>query len=126
MSDDRVGFLISLSVLGLALLAGGILAVGSWLPMNPIVGIRLKSTMTSDLAWKAGHKAAGPYLIVGGALGLEAVTLCLINPLEDVRFLTLTGCGAAVVLLILGAFAASEAAIREERLRLHDGSRNLQ
>lgn len=126
MSDDRVGFLISLSVLGLALLAGGILAAGSWLPMNPIVGIRLRSTMASDQAWKAGHKAAGPYLIVGGVIGLAAVTVSLINPMYDVLFLVLTSCGAAVVLLVAGAFAASKAAIREEHLRLHDGSRNHQ
>lgn len=39
--------------------------VGS-LPRNHIAGIRTSFTLSSDAAWKATHRAGGPYMVFGG------------------------------------------------------------
>ena len=46
--------------------ARGRLRYGHW------AGLRLPSTLKSETAWRAGHRAASPWLIVGGLAGIAA------------------------------------------------------
>jgi len=45
---------------------GGRLRFGHW------AGLRMPFTLKSEAAWHAGHRAAGPLLIVGGLIGIVA------------------------------------------------------
>jgi uncharacterized membrane protein len=47
---------------------------------NPWAGIRLPSTMASETAWYAAHRAGGPVLAVGGSVaGVVAVAAILLG-----------------------------------------------
>ncbi|MEA2453485.1 MAG: hypothetical protein QOG04_2195 [Actinomycetota bacterium] len=54
--------------------AGLLVVVIAWagmigkLPRNYFVGIRLPSTLRSDRAWEAGHRAGAPLMMAGGVL----------------------------------------------------------
>src|SRR3954468_22665049 len=49
------------------------------LPRQPFVGIRIPSTLRSDAAWRAGHRAGAQALRLGGlgAVGLGAAATVL-------------------------------------------------
>ncbi|HXU24240.1 MAG TPA: SdpI family protein [Tepidiformaceae bacterium] len=99
---------IALTVVALA--GVGIVVVG-WmgltgsLPRNGVAGVRTRFTRSSDAAWKATHRAAGPYLIFGGVAAIM-VTLAFL-PFTAAGKVS-TGIAAAAVLvaaLLLGATA---------------------
>ncbi|MFK0008508.1 SdpI family protein [Paenarthrobacter sp. NPDC090520] len=115
MSGDQIGIVVGLSVLGAVLLVGGILSLFGRLPMNPTAGIRIPSTLTSEGAWKAGHKAAAPWLILGG---MGAGTGAVVGPLlpsAELGVLAFACAVVAVAFLIVGCLAASKAAVLAER-----------
>lgn len=68
-------------VAGLVSAAFGLLALGAVmlyvrnstasgaLGRNGVIGIRTKVTKSSDLAWKVGHRAAGPWLLAATWIG---------------------------------------------------------
>ena len=81
---DPVGGLIF--GVGLLFLAGVLQTVKSQvssgtLTRNSAVGIRTKATQSSDAAWEAGHRAAGPWLlassITGAAAGVTAIVVAV-------------------------------------------------
>lgn len=80
--------------------------------MNPIIGIRIPSTMMSDAAWKAAHKSAGPYLILGGLCAFAGVVLIFTAPSLGVLALTLIPAAGVVVSVVIAAVVASRRAMR--------------
>jgi len=112
MSGDTVALAIILSILGAILVIGGALSATGRLPMNPIVGIRIPSTMMSDAAWKAAHRAAGPYLILCGLCAFAGMVLALAVPSMDPLALTLIPAAAVLVVLAIAVIIASRAATR--------------
>jgi hypothetical protein len=57
---------IKLGFAGVTVLGLGRLAAAGRLPRNLVAGIRLPSTLHSDEAWRAGHRAAASALTVSG------------------------------------------------------------
>ncbi|PSS45198.1 hypothetical protein C6401_03585 [Arthrobacter woluwensis] len=113
MSSSETATLVTiLSVLGAIFIICGILALAARLPMNPFVGIRIPSTMMSDAAWKAGHRAAGPYLIVGGLCAFAGGALAIAAPSIGTLALTLIPTAAVLVFLTIAVILASRAATR--------------
>ena len=56
--------------LGLTMILIGVGSVRGRLRFGHWAGVRLPSTLKSETAWLAGHRAAGPWLIVGGLVGI--------------------------------------------------------
>ena len=76
-----VPLVASLVALGLVLLAVAGAARSGGLERNGLVGIRTRSTRSSDRAWAAGHLAAAGALRTTGWLVLAAGALTLLLPL---------------------------------------------
>lgn len=88
-------------VAGLVSAAFGLLALGAVmlyvrnstasgaLGRNDVIGIRTKVTKSSDLAWKVGHRAAGPWLLAATWIGFVggSLTICagVAGAVSDVR-----------------------------------------
>lgn len=64
MSEVIAGLV--LAVVGVVFVVTGVLCMRRRLPRNGFVGIRLRSTMASDQAWREGHAAADPWVIAAG------------------------------------------------------------
>jgi uncharacterized membrane protein len=99
VEDGTVGvILIGLlaTAASLALVAVGRLSTAGRLRPNPWAGIRLPSTMASDAAWYAAHRAAGPVLTAGGtasaAVAIVGVLVGLASPAS----------GLALVMVAIG------------------------
>lgn len=108
-----------MQVSGLALAFSGVvigvvgeLAARGTLGPNGAAGIRIKSVMKSDAAWRAGHRAARLWLdgaglcFVGGGLLNAFATRAVANPA------VLIGMAAGLALVVAGSVFASRAARR--------------
>jgi uncharacterized membrane protein len=62
-------------LLGLAVVLGVVGAFGRLrrLPHSSWAGIRLPPTVASEGAWRAAHRATGPWLVAAGAVCASAV-----------------------------------------------------
>ena len=88
-----------------AILGGiALLARAEKLPRNYFVGIRLPSTLRSQEAWLAAHRAAWAYMALSGALMIVAGVLVLINDDDPpAEWLLVT---VVVIPLLIGAVKA--------------------
>jgi hypothetical protein len=96
-----------------AIVAGlGRLAAAGRLPRNVFAGIRIPSTMRSDEAWLAGHRAAAPALTAAGLgqIGLAAVIAIKRPAPEAERVLSRVGTGWLLAWLGVATVQASRAA----------------
>lgn len=112
MSESLVGIVVVLFILGLILMVGGVLSIGGWLPLNQIVGIRMASTMRSEAAWKAGHRAAGPYLICSALCAFGGAVVAMMLPKANELALGLIPTAAVTLTLVAAAIVASRTAMR--------------
>jgi hypothetical protein len=104
-----IGILWLIPVLSLVTVYG---AASGRLPRNGLSGIRLPSTMASDDAWSAGHRAAIPvfWLTVPVTLAGSAA-LAAAGPEPWKHAVSLTG-AALVAVLLAAAVVAGKAARR--------------
>ncbi|MBT8211915.1 MAG: SdpI family protein [Acidimicrobiia bacterium] len=104
----------------IVLIAGGLVvswlgqkaAVGN-LDRNWVVGIRIPSTLASDEAWDAGHRAAGRILILAGSAPIIGGALMLVVGWgRDTLAATiaLVACGVLVGLVLISGRVADRAA----------------
>lgn len=103
---------IALGVGGVVSIGLGRMAAAGRLPRNILAGIRIPSTMRSDEAWRAGHRAASSALTVAGlgpvvAAGVVVVT----RPSHEARTVLLrTANGWLLGWVALATIRASRAA----------------
>jgi hypothetical protein len=108
MEPQRVAVAVFMAVtfafLAFVLIAVDWAAASGRLARNPWVGIRIPSTMRSDRAWVAGHRAAlrlmPLHLLTGIALLLAALCAPTVGTVHFV------GIGGAVVFLLVALFTA--------------------
>ena len=67
--------IIKLGIGGVIAVAVGRTAAMGRLPRNPVIGIRIPSTLRSDEAWRAGHGAAASALTVSGVGPIAAAAV---------------------------------------------------
>ncbi len=100
---------------GLVLAGTGVLGMTGRLPKNDWFGIRMHVVMSSDAAWLAGHRAAGPWLLAAGVVALAVgVTLLVVRP-DAVTGARLTT-GSLIVAFLLAGVAAGRAQAAVRRL----------
>ena len=91
---------------GLVLAGTGVLGMTGRLPKNDWFGIRMHVVMSSDAAWLAGHRAAGPWLLAAG------VTLLIVR-LDAATGARLVSVSLIVAFLLAGVAAGrAQAAVR--------------
>lgn len=104
------------------------------LDRNSEIGLRTKATTSSDAAWTAGHKAAGPWLsacaytgyLMGTATAAGALAAIATNSVHPlVWLLPATGFVGTVVLLVLATAIASKAGKNATGFSHGDGSGSL-
>lgn len=113
-------------VTGLVLSTAGIIVAGvglaGWrgrLPRNFVAGIRTPATLRDDRAWDAAHRRAGWLVVLSGvALLVTGVALLTEGERAD-GWMTLSGLGAGLVLVLLGAVRGVRAARSAPH---HDGA----
>jgi uncharacterized membrane protein len=82
----------------------GVAGVRGRLPRQHWAGIRLPSTMRSDEAWAAAHRAGGPWLVAGGVVpAVCGLGLLVARPADDVS--TATSLAMAGWMLVLACVA---------------------
>ncbi len=103
---------IRLGLGGVIVVVLGRMAAAGRLPRNIVAGIRIPSTMRSDEAWRAGHRAAASALTAAG-LGpvVVAVLVAAKSPGRDAESaLARIGTGWLLAWLGLATVQASRAA----------------
>ena len=107
---------VVLAAAGVALVAVGRLGRQGRLPRQHWSGIRTPSTMASDDAWMAAHRAGGPLIEVSGwsaaALGSGAALLCVADPHWSTA-LTMAAAGVVLLGATSGVIRGVRAARRE-------------
>ncbi|MFC5181487.1 SdpI family protein [Actinomadura harenae] len=104
---------IVLAVAGVAVLASGLAAASGRLRRNAFVGIRTRTSMSSDEAWDIVHRAGGPWLTAGGLALLIGGAVTAAAGSGTVR-MTATLAGAVLcVLLALVAVYIGHTAYRD-------------
>ena len=89
-------------VVGVVALATAWLAARGRLPRNRLIGLRTSSTLSSDAAWCAGHKAAAWSLVVLGCVMLLAgAVLVVVDPSSRARQVIEGGTVAVVLPIVL-------------------------
>ena len=107
-------------VAGIAIVVIGWMGLTGSLPRNGFAGVRTRFTKSSDAAWEATHRAAGPYLVFGG---IAAIMVAL-------AFLPFTAAGkvstgiaatavlVAAIVLVLTAIAGGLLGVRSAKRQL--------
>jgi len=105
-------------IAGIALIIGGVAIVGAGalgkagrLSRQSIVGIRTKSTMASDEAWFAAHRAGAVWVMAGGVLmALGGVLTILAETEEAAGVVALITAGVGLVPIVIGGVRGNSAA----------------
>lgn len=104
---------VSVGISMLAVAVSRAAASGS-LTRNGFIGIRMASTMSSDEAWTAGHRAAVPLasisVFAAGLLFMAAAILVLMELIMPAFVVTWIEFGTVMGLLIASSVKASQAA----------------
>lgn len=66
ISVGAVSKAINSAIAGVIVVSVGLLSATGRLPRNLFAGIRIPSTLRSDQAWRAGHRAAAAALVTAG------------------------------------------------------------
>lgn len=122
--DDEISFAVSLFTAA-CLLAGAVVvavvtrrAAEGRLARNHWAGIRLPSTMRSDAAWTAGHRAAVAYTDIAAAGGAAGAVVTLAADHDGTYTIAvLGGAGWLTLWLIVGARRAVLAARAVDHVR---------
>ena len=103
---------LRLGLAGVIVMGLGRLAATGRLPRNLVAGIRIPSTLRSDEAWDAGHRAAASALTVAGAAPLALGVYAASTRKDPESRSVLTRAGTAWLLgwLGLATFRANRAA----------------
>jgi uncharacterized membrane protein len=108
-----VGLAVTEAASALALAWVGCTAQNGTLPRNRYVGFRTRSTMATDGAWQAAHRAGGGALIVAALPQLAAaVVFAFRSPLIAVPFVS----GSAVALMSAAVLVGTRRALRAAAL----------
>ncbi len=117
MDENEIGALAGAAALALAAVALGVvarLAAADRLPRNGFAGIRIPSTMRSDSAWRAGHRAALPLLrlsaVTTAAACLVAAGFAVAHHPDAATAALLAGCGVLLAVLLAATVVAGRAA----------------
>jgi hypothetical protein len=82
---------------------------------NAVAGIRIRSTLRSDAAWRAGHAAARPASDAAGAVfAVTGLAATVVRPAPWFAGLVLAGTLGAVAVLLVGVRQAVGAADRAD------------
>jgi hypothetical protein len=97
---------------GAIMIALGRLAATGRLPRNIVAGIRLPSTLRSDEAWAAGHRAAASALTVAGCGPVAAAVIAALRRPDPDAQTTLRRLGSGWLLawIAVATFQANKAA----------------
>lgn len=98
---------------GLAVIWIGRQAARGELDRNWVAGIRITSTLASDEAWQAGHRAAGRFLVLAGiAPLLGGIAMIVVGWGRDelAATIALVACGVLVTLVLIAGRVADRAA----------------
>lgn len=107
----RIGVGLLLLLTGIAVAAVNRRAADGRLRRNALAGIRTGSTLASDGAWLAGHKAARPMSdVAGAAFALTGVAVALATRADALVAAALIGSGVGTVLLLVATRQAGRAA----------------
>lgn len=116
MSTEMI--FVYLWVLPLVTVPSTYLAASGKLKRNGMVGLRIPSTMASDAAWRAGHRAAVPIMWLTVPVAIAAsVGVATIHPGPQPTAVLLLGLAVLVmgVIAIVATFVAGKAARRVGR-----------
>jgi uncharacterized membrane protein len=89
------------------------LAIRSWqgrLSRNYVAGVRTRSTMRSDEAFRIANKAAAPFSLVGGLLFIVTGVVAAIVSASTATAVLLTGVVLAGVVIVVGGVTGVRAA----------------
>lgn len=104
---------LTILLAGLLIAGTGIAARAGRLPRNGWVGIRIASTLQSDAAWQAGHRAGAVAMIIGGFAAMACAVVAMWVPSEDAAFgWVLGGAFAMLAFVLVAAVLAHRAATR--------------
>lgn len=100
-----------LLLLGGLLAYVGLIASRGELQRNGRLGIRTPTTVASDQAWQAAHRAAGPWLLAAAAGSILPGAVVLFRPTaQTFTIITMFGLGWMVALVAIASLAAHAAA----------------
>ncbi|MEV5572750.1 SdpI family protein [Spirillospora sp. NPDC052269] len=104
---------IVLAVAGLAVLVSGLAAASGRLRRNAFVGIRTRTSMSSDEAWAIVHDAGGPWITAAGLALLIGGVVTATAGSNTVRMTATLVSVALCVLLTLVAVYIGHTAYRD-------------
>ncbi|MFI6479075.1 SdpI family protein [Nonomuraea sp. NPDC050663] len=98
---ELVALLLALAGLAAGVVGG--LGLAGRLPRNSVAGVRTRSTMRSDAAFRVANRAAGWPTVAGGGVALAgAVAAVLLPSEEDVTTAVTVALAGMLALTVLG------------------------
>lgn len=97
---------------GTALVVLGVIARAGKLTRQPVVGLRTKTTLASDEAWKAAHEAAANWVVGAGAVLVAGGVLVMLTDSESAGDAVALAATALMLVPLMIAFRRGQAAAR--------------